>query len=617
MKFKISLSVVAVFLVSSLFAAIPPAENLLPADTLALVTVPDFSTLRAASAQSPEWLLWNDPAMKPFHDDFVAKWNNKFIASMEQNLGLHLSDFLPLLQGQLTFAVTQNGWNGSGPASPAMVLLLDARGKSDLLATNLALLKGKWIASGRPVQSEILEGIKFSVVTFSTNAPMPLSSVLSQGANSSSAAGMLYIGQYQSLLIAGSSVKVVASVAAHLTGGANPALKDNAEFAADRLSQFHDQPLYYGWFNAKIFFNVLAEAPFPQDSGSFRMPWDQILLASGFNGLKSVSFTYREDHDGAQIELYARAAESTRQGLLKIVAAAPKDAKPPLFVPADAVKFWRWRVDGQQSWAELRKTLVAISPSALTTLDTIIQTANLNAQQQDPNFDIRKNLIGNLGDDWMSFEKAPSGKTLEDLNSAPWLFLFAANNADQAALAIKTVAGMSSPGDAPQTRDFLGRKIYTISLPGGRGANAASRSLYCAASGGYVAVTMDVSMIENYLRSDNGKPNPLREKPGLLDAAQRVGGMDNGLFGYQNQRELARELFVALKNDPSLSSSALNPLPLPFGSTGSSIRDLMDFSLLPDFGQVEKYFNFTVYGGSATSDGLDIKFFTPRPPELN
>ena len=75
MKFKISLTVAAVLLlaVSSLFAAIPPAENLLPADTLALATVPDFSVLRAASAQSPEWLLWNDPAMKPFHDDFIAK----------------------------------------------------------------------------------------------------------------------------------------------------------------------------------------------------------------------------------------------------------------------------------------------------------------------------------------------------------------------------------------------------------------------------------------------------------------------------------------------------------------------------------------------------------------
>jgi len=28
-------------------------------------------------------------------------------------------------------------------------------------------------------------------------------------------------------------------------------------FAADRLAQFRDAPLYYGWFNAKTLFDVL------------------------------------------------------------------------------------------------------------------------------------------------------------------------------------------------------------------------------------------------------------------------------------------------------------------------------------------------------------------------
>ena len=51
--------------------------------------------------------------MKPFHDDFMAKWDSKFVAPMEQSLGMQVSDYLPLLQGQLTLAITQNGWDGS------------------------------------------------------------------------------------------------------------------------------------------------------------------------------------------------------------------------------------------------------------------------------------------------------------------------------------------------------------------------------------------------------------------------------------------------------------------------------------------------------------------------
>ncbi len=138
--------------------------------------------------------------------------------------------------------------------------------------------------------------------------------------------------------------------------------------------------------------------------GSLPVSWNEILLASGLKGLKSVSFAYRDSRQGAEIELYAAAPESERAGLLKIVTAAPKVATPPPFVPADAVKFWRWRVDGQKSWGELQKTLETVPPTALTSLNSFLEIANATAQQQDPNFDIRKDLINNLGDDWMSYK---------------------------------------------------------------------------------------------------------------------------------------------------------------------------------------------------------------------
>ncbi len=47
----------------------------------------------------------------------------------------------------------------------------------DLLATNLAALKQQWIAAGKSVRTENLEGIKFSEVTLSTNATIPFASV--------------------------------------------------------------------------------------------------------------------------------------------------------------------------------------------------------------------------------------------------------------------------------------------------------------------------------------------------------------------------------------------------------------------------------------------------------
>ena len=245
-------------------AAIPPAENLLPSDTLLLLTVPDCAALRAAGHQSPQWLFWNDPAMKPFHDKFMAKWNEKFVAPLERDLGVKFGDFTDLPQGQFTFAVTQNGWTGGDDPMPGVLLLLDAKDKSDLLKTNLAALRKKWTDAGKPMRTETIRGISFSVVPLSSNdIPGNARRDFPQDASRSRnwarrtnrrQPGEIVIGQFESLLIAGNSVKAVEPVAARLTGGALPALGDNALFAADRLAQFRDAPLYYGWFNAKNLF---------------------------------------------------------------------------------------------------------------------------------------------------------------------------------------------------------------------------------------------------------------------------------------------------------------------------------------------------------------------------
>jgi hypothetical protein len=612
-------------------AAIPPAENLLPSDTLFLLTAPDCAALRAAMGQSPQGLLWNDPAMRPFHDKFMAKWSESFVGPLEHDLGVTLADFADLPQGQFTFAVTQNGWNGGDDKAPGIILLLDAKDKSDLLKTNLAALEQKWRDEGKPVRTETMRGISFSIVSLSSNdIPPSLARIFPKrqpvselGAETKPAPpGELVVGQFESLLIVGNSTKVLEAVAAHLTGGTMPALADSAIFASDKLSQFRDSPLYYGWFNAKTFFTVLAQIPPAQPNPDApspmpQIPWDKILNASGLMGLKSASFSYRESHDGAQINLFLAAPESGRAGIFKILAADSRDANAPAFVPADAVKFWRWRVDGQKGWAALQAMLADISPAALSGLNAAIEMANAGAQQKDPSFDVRKNLIGNLGDDFISYQKPPIGTALADLNNAPSLFLFAASNPEQAAVAIKNVAGLMYGQQADlKPRDFLGKKIYTIPLPNRSaqfgGTPAPAGALYLAASSGYVAIAKDSSILENFLRSGENPQKPLREIAGLADAAQHVGGAGGGLFGYENQQDVMRTTFAALKAASGDSGGQNLPMVFP-----KNLRDWMDFSLLPDYDKVSKYFYFSVYAGSTTADGISVKAFAPRPPQLN
>jgi hypothetical protein len=607
---------------TSIHASIAPAENLLPADTLAFFTVPDTAAFRAACKTSPQIMFWNDAAMRPFHDKLMAKFNEKFVAPLEQDLGLKVADFLALPQGQFTLAVTVNGSSGHDDVPPGLILLLDAKDKSSALKTNLAALTKKWADAGRKLRTESIHGLAFTVVPLNSNdfsGIFPKKAPVTEIGKEPKADKVteIYFTQYQSLLVAANSAKAAEAVAAHLAGGSAPAIADNATFAADKLAQFRDAPVYYGWFNATKTFDLLTPSDTGgDDSALTAMPKftaAKILGATGLGGLKSASFAVREKPDGSTVVMHLTAPEATRTGLLKILALPAKDAGIPAFVPADTTKFSRFRIDGRQTWAELQKMVAAISPQGLASLNAVIDMANTLAQMKDPGFDLRTSLFGNLGDDVIIYSKAPVGDTLADFGNPPAIYLVAVSNPEQVVNSVKNLAALAAPQDAaPAPRDFLGHKIYNIAQRGKAqpdGSTAAPAYLYLSTSSGYLAISKSTTIMEEYLRSADGKLKPLRETPGIAEAAGHVGGTGGGLFSYENQRETMPAAFKFMKIS-SEGDSAMKMFPPAF-------RDWADFSLLPDYDAVSKYFYLSVFGGSANADGLTLKVFAPRPPQLD
>src|SRR6266545_1922838 len=88
------------------FAATPPPEKLLSADTVAVFTVPEYAKASASWKQWPISLVWADPSMKPFRDKFVNKFQSDVIAPLEKEFGVKFSDYSGVAQGQVTVALT-------------------------------------------------------------------------------------------------------------------------------------------------------------------------------------------------------------------------------------------------------------------------------------------------------------------------------------------------------------------------------------------------------------------------------------------------------------------------------------------------------------------------------
>ncbi len=603
----------------------PAAEKLLPADTLGFFTVPDWTKAQAAFTNSTSGQLWADPAMQAFKESFLEKFNAEKIQPLEKELGFQFTNFLNLARGQFTLGVVPNGWDGRSERQPGLLWLLDVKENSPQLKTNLAALRKQWTESGRKLRVEKIHDVEFTVVIVDAQeigkslqqlAPGPKAT----GADAPTATRSVewVIGQSGSLLMVSDAARDVEKVLARQSGAAEPALAEQSAFkgGAELLRGAQS----FAWVNVKPIMNTLARQPAQRTAGKqsplAALPTvEKILNALGLNGVQTLAYTWQPGADGTTTQLAVRVPASGRKGLFHLLAVGAQDAAPPPFIPADAVKFTRWRMDLQKVWSTIETMLLEVSPQYAGFSKLILDTAG---KDKDPNFDFRKQLLANLGDDVITFEKAPrAGAT----SAAPRLVLIGSKNAVQMAASLRAITSIFPPEMIQYgERDSLGRKIYSVVIPS-LSTDGKPRPLTYAASGGHVVISSEAGALEEFLRASETPAKPLRERPGVNDAAQKIGGTGRGYYSFENRLETARAAFANAKDNPSALTEVLGAGQLTtvlgwLGSDGQSTADLLDATKLPAFEKVAKYFHFDVSAMSVTPEGITFQTFTPAPPAL-
>ncbi len=626
---------------SSAFAQIPPAEQLLPDDTIGVITIPDWKKFTGNASQSAWGQLWADSAMKPFRENFSSNFQADFLKPLEKQLGIKFADYQELLQGQITIAITPPREDSADLMD--LLLLIDTKDKSELLTTKLTELRKKWTDAGKTVQNEKIRDIEFSSISFTSKE---VNALLKKAFPSEDAEEeeteekpsdqekvQLRIGQYKSLLIIGENTKAIEKLLARQGGGLVPPLAEKAAYQKAHTQIFRESQGHI-WLNVKpIFEKILQFARAEKQEPTAGMPqfqMDKILPALGFSSIESFAAKMSGGADGTTVEFLVGAPEGQREGIVKLFTLEKKDASPPPFVPADVTKFQRTRIDAQKGWTIIENTLGKIDPALSGLVQIMLSTAG---KDKDPNFDLKKSLIGNLGDDFIQYEKAPKSTKPEDLQQVPSLTLIGSPNPTQLLDALRMITSLMPPpiSSAPlKEREFLGKKVYSMSLgempeeedaAGDKTTDkpAATKppTFSFASSSGYVAFSTDDGMLEDFLRSGENPPKPLRSAPGFSEAAQKAGGLENGLFGYENQAESFRIALEALKTDPEAVNSRLYSIAANMGDGEDNLfTRLFDVKLLPSYDRISKYFGIAVASAATTPDGLLFKAITPRPQGL-
>jgi hypothetical protein len=639
MKRKFALFAWALTLSMNAGATVPPPEQLLPAGTVAVLTLPDVTRARAACATNATGQFWSDPAMRPFREHLVGAIDRQLIAPLERELGVKLADYDGLLRGQLTLAWVQT--DHSNQVSTGWLLLADAREKSNDLGLQLDALRKKWAAVNPSLRTEKIQDVEFATLVLSNAGPAgvlqrALAAPGLAAPDSTNTAPVTpptggdsiepWIGQSGSLLIVGTDTNVIQGILSRQEGGGGSRLHDNPVFRKEHQAGFEDA-LAYGWVNLQPLTDLVVRWASAQDSQTRDedpkrpMPKrSKLLAATGLTGAQTLSFAWHQGQEGSLVEWSLGAPATNRSGLFKLLEFEPRESGPPPFVPVDAITFQRYRLSLPKAWTALEQMFVDVFPPARSVLNFLLQTAG---KDTDANYDLKAELLSNLGDDVVSYELVPRTNAPPDLRSPSSLSLVGSTNADRLATALKAAAGLFM---SASERIVLGRKLYSFSLPATATPDASaarSSSLgFVAVTTNFVAISTDTNLLESWLSTTNTAAQPLNDLPGLTQAAQRVGGWHTGWLDYENTAARARATFDSLKQHPDSALTLVPPAYL-LVITGLKLEEPLqrtlaecDFTLLPSFDTVAKYFHFAVSAGSVEAEGFRYRTFSPVPPAL-
>lgn len=612
-------------LAASLHAAIPAAPQLLPADTIAFITTSDWTKANAAWKANNLGRLWNDPAMRPFRENFEKRFQEEVVGKLEKQLGIRLADYLAVAQGQITLAAIRADWQPNTESTPPWLLILDSADKSPALKSLLDDTLKKLRTANRTVSSQKIRDTEFFTVAIDPSeldklsggsSPKPGAKPADKDDDDDDDAPPgkkpakaprkieLTFGQSGSALLVTSSPKTLDRVVARLTGGSIDPLDSQDRFQNIRQSILRDG-IVQSWIDVTPFTALLTDLA-GGPTAMLGIDPRKAVVALGLDATQWGAFSLQESPEGTVVHSALGVPAERRTGIYKMIQGEAKDSAPPNFVPADAVKFHRWRLDGQKSWKALEDALTKVSPQILGMLRLGLDSAG---QQDDPNFTFKSEFVDRLGDDIITFEKAPKGKTLPELNNPPSLLLIGSPKPERLVNGLRAMmlmGTMQSGAGGIEVRDFLGRKIYSAKL--GAAGRGNSRT-HMSAGAGYVAISSDVALVEEYLRSTEGTAKSLKDFPGLSAAVGRIGGLSTGFFMFENQLEASRASWELLRQGRSLDR--IMPPGTANLDTARAIEEWADFSLLPDFDKISRYFTFGVLTGSADPQAFHLKWFAP------
>lgn len=591
------------FLTSARAKVLPATARLIPPETVLLVNVDDFSRLRAQFEKTNLYKLYKDPAMSAFVEDFKTKWRQK-TQKVDNELFRTIvgADVFP--QGRAAVALVFDEQSKEANEPPALFITQWGENTSKIKEAVGKMAK-KAVEGGSHQKTEDYRGVSIKTIIN----------------NDSSMLNYCFIDD---CLIGSVNLDVVKFVIAHIKGATSPTLADDADYTAviKATGPYHDIDFYVNI--RQIVKTIIAE----DSTGKARTTMANLGLDNVTSlgcSLGPARYPGGSSRGKALLKI-----NGAKKGICKMLETESAVIRAPRFIPASAYSVSFFNLNIKKAYNELYNILYSSAPIIAAAMNLQLLPPSPDGQ---PGLQLKSNIIDHLGSQIII---AQSTSKPFSTGSAPTESLFALAVVNHRALE-KSLSLLHSkiiaPSNPEASRELLGHTIYLVGLPGlpffptGKTPMQGPAELGLPQMPKLAFTITDThlifgveSTVEQAIRTLSGtKDVSVRSAKWFTSAKDLAMPSVVGLACLQDN-VASGELFwwMMKEGKKALWSSAVpavGPASIKFSPQGFS--ELVDFSLLPRFDAVRKYFGSSAFYGISRPDGFFFEFRDLNPADTD
>ncbi len=431
---------------------LPPAQQLLPPETIIVMEIPDFNQLKLQWEKTNAFKLYKEPAM----DDFFGKIRQKYheeVQKTENKFVRAVLDAGTLPKKRMVLALVQNQ-KAINIHEPVAVCIIQWGKNVKEIKPAVRETTDKAVDEGAYVKSDEYRGIKIiSVIAEQKNQKQDKYSESDRiGYGISKSISYCFI---EDTLVASEDIELLKFVIAQIKGASTATLASDSDYkdSINSLGPHHDINIYC---NIK----KIMKTRLRKDTTA---KFTNTMQKLGFDNLSSFALTAAVAGNKANTTS-AKALlkiDGAKKGICKMLEPQHARIKAPDFIPQSATSAYFYNLDIKLAYSQLLAILNDFGPQYASPLYVPIIPQGPHGQ---PPIRLKPDIIDYLGSQILMAQLITKPHTLTSVNH---IFAVSITNKTPLEKSLARIHQQYFAHKNPDAkRELLGYNIYTVNLAG-------------------------------------------------------------------------------------------------------------------------------------------------------